>query len=1026
MSVSAAELARTLSVVTPMMVPVPPVAEVRGPLVGRAAELDRLAGLVGLTTPSSTTPSGAAEAGPESAVLLSGDAGVGKTRLLAELRENAQDAGYRVLVGHCLDFGDGALPYLPFSEAFGRLATESPTLARSLVEAAPAIARLMPARRVLPEQTGADHAPDAAPAAVDDGQIDRPGLFAAVHAALELLGRSAPLLLLVEDVHWADQSSREMLSYLFSRRFDAPVAIVASYRSDDLHRRHPLRTTAAEWSRLPGVTRIDLGRLPDDDVRDLVQVLHPAPLPDRALRGIVARAEGNAFFTEELVQAAELGADALPEGLADLLLVRLDRLDEDARLVVRAAAVSGRRVPHLLLERVVDTQVVSLDGALRTAVERNVLIPMGGDGYAFRHALLAEAVYDDLLPGERVRLHAAYAKALQQGGVGGTAAELAKHARAANDLATAARASVAAGDEAMAVAGPDEAARHYELALELATDTGLADLDVVELTAKACEAALAAGQTYRALALARDQLRTVSPDVSPQARLRLLRVKASVAIVADSDSDALKVTTEALELVEQHPDEHARAEILALHARALAEMRRHEEAAAFATEAIDLADRLGRIGIAADARTTLARLRERGGATAESRAMLTETIAVAAKAGDLGAELRGMFNLATMLYEAGHVAEARDIYASTERRAREEWRPWAPYGLESRVLGIQAAYLLGDWDAATELADLRHEAPPEMAEAMVNASGLITRAGRGDESALGLLPSIATTAQREGMAAMFSGFAAIDLHGDRGDLVAAIAAHDEAVRIIGTLWANKDFQARIRMSALLLGHVATAVPDTGSHDREDLVVLARSLLETARRIARTREESVWEEGPEGRAWLARTEAEHARFRWLVGEDPPTLDELVDAWQETVAAFERLGHVFETARSQARLAAVLRAAGRTADADAAVAAAGATARRLGAEPLLRELRSVGGPGGSARTADSSRRDEALTARELEVLTLVAQGRSNREVANQLFISAKTVSVHVSNILAKLGVSGRTEAAAVARRRGYLTD
>ena len=1021
MTVSAGEFVRTLSVVTGMMVPVPPVAEIRGPLVGRATELDRLAGLVGLSHPS-----GAGESGPESAVLLSGDAGVGKTRLLAELRQHAEDAGHRVLVGHCLDFGDGALPYLPFSEAFGRLATESPTLAQSLVEAAPAIARLMPARRVLPEQPGADQAADAAPAVTDDGQIDRPGLFAAVHAALELLGRSAPLLLLVEDVHWADQSSRELLSYLFSRRFDAPVSVVASYRSDDLHRRHPLRTTAAEWSRLPGVTRIDLGRLPDDDVRDLVQVLHPAPLPDRALRGIVARAEGNAFFTEELVQAAEMGADSLPEGLADLLLVRLDRLDEDARLVVRAAAVSGRRVPHLLLERVVDSQVVSLDGALRTAVERNVLIPMGGDGYAFRHALLAEAVYDDLLPGERVRLHAAYAKALQQGGVGGTAAELAKHARAANDLATAARASVAAGDEAMAVAGPDEAARHYELALELATDTGLTDLDVVELTVKACEAALAAGQTYRALALARDQLRSVSPDVSPQARLRLLRVKASVAIVADSDSDALKVTSEALELVEQYPDDHARVEIIALHARALAEMRRHEEAATYATEAIDLADRLGRTGIAADARTTLARLRERGGETAESRTMLAETIAVAASAGDLGAELRGMFNLATLQYEAGEVAEAREGYARTERRAREEWRPWAPYGLESRVLGIQATYLLGDWDAATEMADLRHESPPEMAEAMVTASGMITRAGRGDESALQLLPSIASTAQREGMAAMFSGFAAIDLHGDRGDLASAIAAHDDAIRVIGTLWANKDFQARIRMSALLLGHVATAVPDIGSHDRDDLVALARSLVDTARRIARAREESVWEEGPEGKAWLARAEAEHARFRWLVGDDPPPLDELVARWQAAVDTFARLGHVFETARSQVRLAAVLRAAGRTADADAMVSAAGATARRLGAQPLLRELRTVGGPGANGRTPDATRRDEALTARELEVLTLVAQGRSNREIAGQLFISAKTVSVHVSNILAKLGVGGRTEAAAVARRRGYLSD
>ena len=134
MTVSAAENVRTLSVVTGMMVPVPPVAEIRGPLVGRAAELDRLAGLVGLSHPS-----GDGQSGPESAVLLSGDAGVGKTRLLAELRQHAEDAGHRVLVGHCLDFGDGALPYLPFSEAFGRLATESPTLAQSLVQAAPAI-----------------------------------------------------------------------------------------------------------------------------------------------------------------------------------------------------------------------------------------------------------------------------------------------------------------------------------------------------------------------------------------------------------------------------------------------------------------------------------------------------------------------------------------------------------------------------------------------------------------------------------------------------------------------------------------------------------------------------------------------------------------------------------------------------------------------------------------------------------------------------------------------------------------------
>ena len=539
-------------------------------------------------------------------------------------------------MGHCLDFGESALPYLPFSEAFGRLATESPTVAHTLVEASPAIARLMPARRMLREQptdaqtAGATDDTRGTPAdqSLDASTIERPELFAAIHAALEQLGRSAPLLLLVEDVHWADRSTREMLSFLFSRRFDSPVAVVASYRTDDLHRRHPLRTVAAEWARLPGVTRVELARLGDDDVRALVHSLHPSAMPERWVQGIVARAEGNAFFTEELLQATEGGPEGLPEALADLLLVRLDRLDDDARLVVRAAAVSGRRVPHLLLERVLRDQAVSLDAALRTAVERNVLVPMGGDGYAFRHALLAEAVYDDLLPGERVRLHAAYVDALQQGGVGGTAAELARHARLANDLVTAARASVAAGDEAMRVAGADEASRHYELALELATDSpdvtkSIGEgpdgpLDLVELTARACEAAIASGQTYRAIALARDQLRSLPASTPPMARLRLLYVLASAAVLADTEGDALSVTTEAMAILDEHPDERMRAKVLALHARAHTEQRRNDEAADLAAQALELAGRLDLPVVMADARTTLARLREgtRGSAPA--------------------------------------------------------------------------------------------------------------------------------------------------------------------------------------------------------------------------------------------------------------------------------------------------------------------------------------------------------------------------------------------------------------------------
>ena len=180
-------------------------------------------------------------------------------------------------------------------------------------------------------------------------------------------------------------------------------------------------------------------------------------------------------------------------------------------------------------------------------------------------------------------------------------------------------------------------------------------------------------------------------------------------------------------------------------------------------------------------------------------------------------------------------------------------------------------------------------------------------------------------------------------------------------------------------------------------------------------------------GIEGQAWLARSEAELGRLHWVAGIDTPDESDLVARWRAAVAGFEQFGHVFEVARSRARLAAVLRATGDTERASQQIQLARTSAMALGAGPLLAEIRSLGRagrrtPGRSVEGADH----EALTAREVEVLALVAQGRSNGEIGRQLFISTKTVSVHVSNILAKLGASGRTEAAAVARRRGLLDD
>src|SRR6478736_6704997 len=292
-------------------------------LVGRDAELAEVASLLGVrpSPAAAGTP-----AGESTAVLLSGDAGVGKTRLLVELRDLAFVEGWQVFAGHCLDFGDSALPYLPFSEVLGRLAADLPDVVETVAAAHPSLARLQPGRRVLGAPDGSSGTESAA--------LDRTDLFEAMHSLLSAAAAKAPLLLVIEDAHWADQSTRDMVSFLFSRPFADPVGIVVSYRAEDLHRRHPLRGQVAEWSRVRGVDRLQLNPLTDTEVRTLVRELHPDPITEADLSDIVTRAEGNAFFVEELVGTTWGGR--VPEDLAEVLLVRLDRLDDSSRQVVRA------------------------------------------------------------------------------------------------------------------------------------------------------------------------------------------------------------------------------------------------------------------------------------------------------------------------------------------------------------------------------------------------------------------------------------------------------------------------------------------------------------------------------------------------------------------------------------------------------------------------------------------------------------------------------------------------------------------
>ncbi len=356
---------------------VPPLS--RPDLVGRDDEVARLTEALGWT-------------GAGGAVLLGGDAGIGKTALVGRLVDAASDR--RVLVGHCVGEVGASLPYLPFVEMLAALDARERDLVDDLVAAHPGLVPLVP-------RIGAGSRSDT----------DRAGLVEAVHGALAALGRLGPLLVVVEDVHWADESTRELLTLLFTRSRPEGVGLLVTWRSDDVHRRHPLSGTLAVWSRLPGLARLDLGPLSEDVLRRIVRRARP-DLPSRSVEEAARRAEGNAFFAEELAAAAGTGR-VDPGDLSRLLVARVDRLDDAAQGLVRVASVIGRRVPHALLERVADVDAATLRAGLRTAVEHHVLEPWGDRGYAFRHALLAEAVSDDLLPAERLQLHRACAEALR-------------------------------------------------------------------------------------------------------------------------------------------------------------------------------------------------------------------------------------------------------------------------------------------------------------------------------------------------------------------------------------------------------------------------------------------------------------------------------------------------------------------------------------------------------------------------------------------------------------------------------------
>src|SRR4051794_6867082 len=433
--------------------------------VGRTAELEELRAAL-------------AEAvdGRPALAFIAGESGVGKTRLLRELERAAKASGVNVIGGDCVELGEGELPYAPLVSALRPLARTNHSAFAGLSEPArAALAQILPGLGPREQR-------------IDDEATAQARLFDALLELLELLAGEEGLLLTIEDLHWADRSTRAFLVYLASSLCRERVLVVTTYRPDELHRRHPLRPLLAELERDARARRVELRPLTREELAEqLCDILGEPPAQD-LLERLFARSEGNPLFAEELLAAGLDGRGALPPTLRDALMLRIERLSEDAQELLRLLA-AGQRLDH---EMLADASGIDPRVPIREAVSAQLVVIDDEGRYAFRHALLREVVVDDLLPGERAQLHLALARALERRAEGlpahggaHLAAGIAHHYFESGDQPAALAASIRAAEAAEAVHAHGEAAALYSRALGLwahvADAEKLAGMDHVDL-----------------------------------------------------------------------------------------------------------------------------------------------------------------------------------------------------------------------------------------------------------------------------------------------------------------------------------------------------------------------------------------------------------------------------------------------------------------------------------------------------------------------------------------------------------------
>ena len=981
-------------------------------LVGRSGQLSAL-----------DTALAEAGRGRPSAVVVGGEAGVGKTRLVAEFAERSRGAGARVLAGGCLELGADGLPFAWFTAVLRGLVRDL---------GAAGVAGLLPGgaagelARLLPE-FGTAESPD------DSGEA-RARLFEQLLIVLERLADAGPVVLVVEDMHWADRSSRDLLAFLIRNQPSADgLLMVVTYRSDDLHRAHPLRPLLAELDRIGWVTRMDLGRLTRPDTARLVAQITGRDPDDGLLAAVYRRTEGNPLFVEALLGSGGLGS-GLPESLRDLLVAAVRGLPEESQDVVRVASAGGDRTGDGLLAAVTGLDGPALARALRPAVAANVLLA-DSDGYVFRHALIREAVHDELLPGERGQVHRRFAEAIaadptlvMAGGRVQAAVEQAYHWYAAHDSTRALVSAWQAASQAdRSLAYAEQLAmlsRVLELWEQVPDAAQRIGADHIAVLEESVRAAQQAGENDRGIMLAQAGLREIDTAADPVRAALLLKARGQLKYHLGR-ADYLDDLQEAVRLVPADPPSPARARVL----EALAHRTMHERGGgsgdtalrAIAEEAVITARRAGDAVTEAAALVILACAEPIGGNVERIRVLLARARAVGS-----GANAYEPFLAAAMA--EWETLEFAGLHEQAAAVAREGLAAAGEYGLVRSYGAVLAGNLaeslmsLGRWDEADEIIEgalqfgsLRLERTylQRLAGDMALARGDLATAAESVAWIKSVLEH--TRYQTQYHLPLIRLETQVQL--TQGGRAGALSA-------IGDALDRFDARQSPRYAWPLLVAGARACAAAAAAPDGALVAKAAAMLDRLQAEAGT----LAAEGLSQRAHQLTFAAEAACGGQALAAAEPQPGDMRAAWDQAGQSWEAAGEPYPLAVTLLRSAEAALGSGDRDGATTRLRRAADLAQRLGARPLgddiallARRARiTLGQPGEAADTQIPEPERLGLTARELEVLRLVAAGRSNREIASELFISVKTASVHVSNILAKLGVTSRGEAAATAHR------